>query len=120
MNIEQRITNLENLFVNHRHNLIDGTKSLPGATAYAGYLNNGTAVLLPTGWTSGKNGTGDYTVTHNLGTTNYAVAVTAVANADYLCMLKSSPSTNSFTIVVTRADGGANVDVDLNFILAKN
>ncbi len=45
---------------------------------YAGKVNaDGTASKLPSGWTSAKGATGNYTVTHNLGHTNYAVAFSA-------------------------------------------
>lgn len=47
---------------------------------YVGYVQfDGTAVRLPSGWTSVKNSTGSYTVTHNLGTTNYVVILTGAA-----------------------------------------
>lgn len=43
---------------------------------YAGRVaDTGAAILLPKGWSSVQNGTGDYTVTHNLGNTNYSVVI---------------------------------------------
>jgi len=40
----------------------------------------GTSVRLPTGWSSVKNSTGDYTVTHNLGTGNYTITCEMLGN----------------------------------------
>ena len=46
------------------------------AKVYGGHVNAaGTAVYLPTGWSSVRNSAGSFTITHNLGTTNYAPVV---------------------------------------------
>jgi len=52
--------------------LIDGTINPPAANATPGFL--------PAGWVSVKNATGDYIVTHNLGTTMYSVVFSSLAN----------------------------------------
>lgn len=69
---------LKQLFLQHMHKGTDKTKVLPeGNTLYGGYVNgNGTKNVLPTNWTVARTSgqpTGDYTVTHNLGTTGYVV-----------------------------------------------
>lgn len=44
-----------------------------GSSVYAGAVDSGgTAINLPTGWTSTRTGAGQFTVTHNLGTSNYS------------------------------------------------
>lgn len=43
---------------------------------------NGTGSLLPTNWTSVKTATGVYTVTHNIGDSNYVVLLTPDVSAD--------------------------------------
>lgn len=51
---------------------------------YAGYVNSdGTAGNLPTGWTSSKTGTGQYTITHNLNTAKYTANATAYATVAF-------------------------------------
>lgn len=49
-----------------------------GGTSFGGNVaSGGTATSLPSGWTSAKTGTGAYTVTHNLGSTDYGVSITS-------------------------------------------
>jgi hypothetical protein len=44
------------------------------SSSYIGRVDSaGVAVSLPAGWTSARNGTGDYTITHNLGSAAYIV-----------------------------------------------
>lgn len=45
-----------------------------GSTVYAGASTSGGTGTLPTNWSISKS-TGVYTITHNLGTANYSVAV---------------------------------------------
>ena len=76
-------------------NTIDDLKSAliwlgvgAGQSSYIGRVNSAGAVIsLPPGWTSTRNGVGDYTITHNLGSAAYiallqpdAVAVVPVIN----------------------------------------
>ena len=42
---------------------------------------NGTATVISTGWTSSTFGAGEYTITHNLGTTNYSVVVSPLTDS---------------------------------------
>ena len=44
---------------------------------YVGRVDSGgSSVSLPSGWSCSSSGTGDYTITHTLGTANYTVNVT--------------------------------------------
>lgn len=57
-------------------------------STFGGYVNgDGTAASLPVGWSSAKTGTGAYTVTHNLGTTNYTVVAVAAGAVFGVCSL---------------------------------
>ncbi|MGE0289643.1 MAG: hypothetical protein AB7I42_25855, partial [Bradyrhizobium sp.] len=75
---------------------------------YAGTVtSSGTVVALPTGWSSSRTGTGQYTVTHNLGAASYVV----VATVEYTItdggerIITVQRSTNSFTLGVYGGDG---------------
>ena len=85
---------------------------------YAGVVNSdGTAgTPFPSGWSSTKNAGGDYTITHNLGTTSYSVVITAISGGD-LCKA-ATISSNTFR-VFTFANGGTYTDTKFNFLLVK-
>jgi len=72
-----KLGELSDLFYNHTHKTIDGSKDLGTGRVYTGLVNSdGTpGSPFPPGWTSSLAG-GVYTVTHNLGTTNYTVTAT--------------------------------------------
>lgn len=56
---------------------------------YAGNIN-GTSVgssQLPAGWTVNDDGTGQYTITHSLGTTRYSATATVVAGSPYIATI---------------------------------
>ena len=88
---------------------------------YAGYLSSGVAVFLPAGWTSVKNGAGNYTVTHNLGTTRYAVVATSVNGdpADFGTFpIFITVTATNFRLNTLAATGNLrSIDTDANFIL---
>ncbi len=75
-------------------------------TGFAGGI--APATNLPTGWSSGSSGTGIYTVTHNLGTTNYSIVATTYKILSFfgLCYITAHDA-NSFS-VETYANGGLN------------
>lgn len=59
----------------------------------------------PAGWTVALNGTGDYTITHGIGNTNYVAQLTVVDAAGGFADVQSFTST---TIrIVTRTTAGA-------------
>lgn len=66
----------------------------------------GTASYLPTGWTVSKPSAGTYTVTHNLGLSDYDVTVTPVDTVAKIPFVSTYQS-NSFTVVVTNTAGTA-------------
>ncbi len=84
----------------------------PPGPAYGGYIKaNGTVVRLPTGWTVAKIGTGQYTVTHNLGITNYVAAVSGSSFVSPTLFNSATPQANAITFN-SAADG------DFQFVLA--
>lgn len=88
------------------------TRSFGGQVA-----SDGTATALPTGWTSSKPGTGQYTVTHNLGTTSYGVAALAI-DANWRTINCSAITANSFSVITWNATP-ANADLPFTFVLTK-
>ena len=71
----------------------------------------------PTGWTCIANGTGDYTITHNMGSGAYIV-VGNVVNATVGILFVVSKSTNSFDIKTTNSSGTA-THMQFNLIVSK-
>lgn len=92
---------------------------------YFGHVDNaGTAVILPTGWTSSVS-LGLYTVTHNLGVSNYAVVVAARADAnagdpaaDITFGVIGATNTNNFTVAFFGNTGvTTKISTHFNFFL---
>lgn len=62
----------------HTHNSIDSPAVFQPTFTYAGEIgSDGTVGLLPQGWTAVKNGIGDFSIFHNLGTTLYSIVASA-------------------------------------------
>lgn len=87
-----------------------------GSVVYAGYINSGgTAGSLPVGWSSSKTGTGQYTLTHNLGTANYS----CLANAAFAGAFMKFNAINTNDVQFVFLDHNANLtDTRFYFILA--
>lgn len=86
-----------------------------GTTIYTGSINaDGTALSLPTGWTSVVGGTSAYTVTHNLNTTDYIV-ICCVANGLRFCG-NTDKLANTFSIT-TWDKTGALATGPTNFVV---
>jgi hypothetical protein len=90
--------------------------SLSGlSVTYSGHINSGgTTGTLPTGWTVAHNGTGDYTVTHNLGVANIPVVCLGNTVA-FICIV--AYDTNTFQVVTYNAVTFAGADREWNFVL---
>lgn len=77
---------------------------------YAGYVNaDGSAGKpFPSGWTVVNSSTAAYTITHNLGTTNYSILVTALYNNDGVIQtaLFNNKAANSVGIIFFVKSGG--------------
>ncbi len=120
--INARFANIERILANHQHLDYDKTKKLI-TPVYGGQVaSDGSAVSLPIGWTSARNSTGRYTITHNLGTTAYAVVACALCSSFDLTnvtfMVISGLSVNTFQTDIY--DGyiphGTNPEVDRAFL----
>jgi len=98
-------TTLDVVYADIEANLSTATASLP---IYAGYVDSaGTAEVLPSGWTATNDGTGLYTVTHNLGLTAAQCSVVANTNAAGTrskCDV-TSVGTNSFGVDISSDSG---------------
>lgn len=79
----------------------------------------GTAITLPSGWSSASGSTGVITVTHNLGSANYTLLFTGTNGSGNVIATENTKGANSF-VVHTTDDGGSLVDVDINFILIQD
>lgn len=121
-NLLARIVALEYMLQNHKHTGTDRTQKLEAATGaevYGGTVAaNGTEVALPTGWSSAKNATGSYTVTHNLGHTDYAVTVSPASNSLRVAQIGSGhPEADEFDVFTFKTDTLAQEDLRFTFIL---
>lgn len=83
-------------------------------TTYGGYVKNGAAdTPFPTGWSVSHPTTGNYTVTHDLGHSNYVVVVTP---SNVTIPHYTSRGTTNF-VVNFRNVALADTDTDFFFIL---
>lgn len=71
--------------------------------------------FLADNWTSAKNSTGNYTITHNIGNTNYVVLLTAEDTAARI--IDVSGITSSKFDVETYSDAGTQTDTAFHFIV---
>jgi len=79
----------------------------------------GVSIELPSGWTCTKNATGTYTVTHNLGTTDYTVVVSPEYSATVGFAGIYSKAANAFACYVANASGTP-IDRNWHFILIED
>lgn len=95
---------------------VDTWTSLGASAAYGGKVDSAaTSEVVPTGWSASYNsGTKIYTVTHNLGTTAYAVV--AMAPSFALQPVLQSLGSDTFTIDFENSSGTA-FATDFHFVL---
>jgi len=91
------------------------------AKIYSGRVaSDGSAVKLPSGWSSSRTATGKYQITHNLGTTDYTI--TALANGKH--SLYSNKASNTIDIYSLGYDNDTKVmgfyDAQVEFIIVKD
>lgn len=71
---------------------------VPQPTVFAGIIEaDGTAIILPAGWTSVRNSVGNYTITHNLNTTIPFMVTFAPMNGHFRCS-QNNRTANSFDV----------------------
>ena len=75
-------------------------RTVGSGSSYGGNIeSNGTAVSLPTGWSSVVSGGHVYTITHNLGTTSYTVVANAWGSNSVIYFIPYyNFSSNTFTV----------------------
>lgn len=89
-----------------------------GGGIFAGRVAaNGTAIRLPSGWTSERTSAGAYTITHNLGVTTYSVVLTLDSGVG-VDPTVWEVQTNYFKYV-TVTDAAAGLDRSAHFILVR-
>ena len=87
------------------------------STSYFGIVASGVASTpFPSGWSVTKNSTGDYTITHNLGTTTYAV-LTTEEGSQTLVWPVISKGANSFEVLGNDYTTNTSVDGTMAFNL---
>lgn len=92
-----------------------GSTPAPSATTYAGDVtSNAAGTIFPAGWSVGHTGTGIYTITHNLASTNYIVMLTM--RGAYFSIHYQSKNTNTFQ-VVTNLTTSTPADLDFSFFV---
>lgn len=94
------------------------TSGLNNATAiYVGRVDStGTAVKLPSGWTSSKSVATVYTVTHNLGTANYTLVINPT-NATGPFVIRLYMKTSTYFEVIVYSLASAIVALGFEFTL---
>lgn len=86
--------------------------------AYPGYVeDDGSAgTPFPSGWTSARITDGEYKITHNLGTTSYAMTVTPVATHSVPAF--TTHNSNDITVVFEQKTTADPANNDFHFVLA--
>ena len=89
-----------------------------GATIFSGSVAlNGTALNLPTGWTSAHNSDGYYTITHNLGYATYNLVITI--NDDFNLPKIFTKAAATFEVKIVNPTAAAFIDSAFDFVLVK-
>ncbi len=89
-----------------------------GFVPYDGNIAGILEVILPLGWTVTHNGTGNYTVTHNLGTILYSVVASAAQSTNVKVSTVTTANENDVTFSWWDETGAAQ-DTSFNFILTQ-
>lgn len=91
------------------------------SSGYPGHANTaGTSTFLPTGWSISGGVTGQSTITHNLGTSNYAVVASVLPQNTITIVNIDNAGNNSFlvkTLNQTGATSWSATNTDFFFIL---
>lgn len=78
-NLKKRVDHLEILFKQHTHIGSDMSQKLNIKIVYGGFVDlNASAATLPGSWMVSVSAGNVYTITHNLGVTNYTVIAIAI------------------------------------------
>lgn len=105
----------------HIHNNVDAPFVFQPSMNYGGIVQlDGVGLALPKGWTVTYNGTGSYTITHNLNTTLYVAMVSPILSIT-LPVASVTPGDNSFEVLWTDTgtptDPRVRSDTSFSFLL---
>lgn len=105
----------------HVHNNVDAPFVYLPYTMYGGFVpydptDGALESILPKGWTVSHDGTGFYTLHHNLGTSIYSCVATATQSTNMVVSAVVSPFQNVTTIGWFDGSSAAQ-DTSFNFIL---
>lgn len=116
--LERKLQTLEVAYGRHKHlGVIDSTQKL-SQKVFSGHIAAaGTAVSIPTGWSVSKTATGNYLITHNLKTNDYAVAATPVYTSDRRLTAVLLTKTSTSFKVNTILTGTTDSDEQFTFIV---
>lgn len=114
--LEASFSTLENRVSFHKHTGADETQKLNLNTVYVGkVVSNAASTPFPVRWTAAQTAAGKYTITHNLGHTNYAPVCTGIGAVS----IPSIQSNGSTTFVVWFYSTAGNLqDTDFTFIVS--
>lgn len=118
--LTSRLDRLEDQQNYHRHIGTDNSQklSLGGSTsAYGGSVSSSGTLTGQSGWSATNTATGQYTITHNLGTHNYNVSVSIYADSVGYLVVQNLTSTTFDVYTYTTASSAVNKA--FTFILAK-
>lgn len=86
---------------------------------YHGRVNSaGTAIRLPSGWTSSRTATGAYTVTHNLGTTAYTPMISVTDVSGVIAVVAATSTT--IQVLTSLRSTGADTDAPFAFSIVRD
>lgn len=91
-----------------------------GGTSYAGHVDaSASSAVAPSGWSISYNGgTKIYTITHNLGTTSYALVCTSHGELGYIVYTHGAFNANSVEVQFSTTGGTAgNPSFDFNLTI---
>lgn len=109
--LQRELNELRSTVYNHKHRGFDFTKELEsGSVVYSGKVNgDGSALNLPTGWTSSKLGTGTYEVQHTLGTADFTPIAISYATTVF-CKLNGVSDTATSFVFIDHAGNATDVN----------
>lgn len=90
-----------------------------GGTLYVGYVvYSGSLAFGPEGWSVSHDGTGQWTVTHNLNLSDYVV-LAVITGTTATRALAVTTGTNNFQVNIGDASNSSGEDRSFMFLLAK-
>lgn len=112
--LKDMVENINDLFLNHAHKKYD--QSVPLSLPVGGYVQaDGSAGILPPGWTSKKTATGQYEIAHTLGDATFVVVVSAFNS--FVTFLEVDSYDNAVIDLSSFNHSGVATDSDFQFIV---